>query len=434
MPQANPNEIAVRCYTEKPPKPKKENQRPRPLDEPSEFTLVFDCETTTDEAQTLRFGFYQIRQGVELYEQGVFYCPKTLTAPELITLKAFADDGGFRVITVGEFQKDIFLKVAYHWGGLVVGFNIPFDVSRIAIGHAPARRQLRGGFSFKFATDRRVPALRIRHLDRKSAMFGFAAPKTQTTGRSRRKKQDITPHHRGYFCDLKTLAAALTSRSFSLASLADYLGVQTQKQETSEHGQTLTPSYLSYACDDVQATWECHLELSDRYAAHGLTSPAHRVLSEASVGKSHIKDMGIKPLLECQPDYDKNLLGKILCGYYGGRTEVHIRRVITEVIYCDFKSMYPTVNSLMGLWSFVIADGMTVHTTTEETQALLNRIQYQDFQKQEQWQVLTTLVRLKPNDDLLPVRAKYDGKVRTIGLNHLTAETLTCPLRVVQLL
>ena len=48
-----------------------------------------------------------------------------------------------------------------------------------------------------------------------------------------------------------------------------------------------------------------------------------------------------------------------------------------------------------------------------------------DLQDPDTWRQLTTLVRISPNDDLLPVRAKYDKRKRdsfTIGLNHLNAE------------
>ena len=78
-----PNEIAVRCYTEEPPKAGKSKKPWKGLDEPSDFTLVFDCETTTDEVQALRFGFYQVREGLKLYEQGIFYCAKTVCRQRL---------------------------------------------------------------------------------------------------------------------------------------------------------------------------------------------------------------------------------------------------------------------------------------------------------------------------------------------------------------
>ena len=40
---------------------------------------------------------------------------------------------------------------------------------------------------------------------------------------------------------------------------------------------------------------------------------------------------------------------------YGGRAEVRLRRDIQEVVYYDIKSMYPTVNALMGLWELTSA-------------------------------------------------------------------------------
>jgi len=61
---------------------------------------------------------------------------------------------------------------------------------------------------------------------------------------------------------------------------------------------------------------------------------------------------------------------------YGGRAEVRTRREISEVMYCDFKSMYPTVNGLMGLWQFVIAESVLVEDTTEETQTFLDAIEW----------------------------------------------------------
>ena len=180
---------------------------------------------------------------------------------------------------------------------------------------------------------------------------------------------------------------------------------------------SLTPEMMSRPLGNV------YVALSERYAEHGLESPAHRILSEASVGKAYLKGMGIQSLLDCQPDFSREIFGKVMCAYYGGRAEVHIRRVITEVIYCDFKSMYPTVNTLMGLWSFVIAHGMTLETTTDATRAFLNEVRFEDFQNPDQWKCLTTLVRLKPSHDLLPVRAPYDGRTHTIGLNYLTPES-----------
>ena len=316
----------------------------------------------------------------------------------------------------------MFLKVGYHWQGSVIGFNLPFDVSRIAKNHSEARGSLRGGFSFSLTTDKHDPRVRVKHLSRRAALIDFAAPATQNTGRSDRRRNIKNAHHRGYFVDVKTLAVALTSRSFTLANLCQHLDTDTQKLATDAHGGPITAQYLDYARADVQATWECFEALAAIYATHGVETPLHRILSEASIGKAYLQQMGIQPLLACQPGIPRSLFGKIMCAYYGGRAEVRIRRVIREVLYVDYKSMYPTVNSLMGLWAFVIADGMDWTDATAETQEFLNRVSLDDFQTKETWKRLRTLVRIRPNGDILPVRAKYDGKVNTIGLNIFTSD------------
>ena len=67
--------------------------------------------------------------------------------------------------------------------------------------------------------------------------------------------------------------------------------------------------------------------------------------------------MGIAPWRVVQPDFPPEMLGPMLSSYYGGRSEVRIRREIRQVMLCDFLSMYPTVCTLMRLWPFIIANG-----------------------------------------------------------------------------
>src|SRR5262249_48533422 len=48
----------------------------------------------------------------------------------------------------------------------------------------------------------------------------------------------------------------------------------------------------------------------------------------------------------------------------------------------------------------------------------------EDLQRQSFWPQLTVLVRLAPDRDLLPVRARYEAdQQKTIGLNYLTSST-----------
>jgi hypothetical protein len=210
-----------------------------------------------------------------------------------------------------------------------------------------------------------------------------------------------------------------------LGSLAEFLKVPSRKLDTDEHGGALTSAYIAYALRDVQVTWECYVELSRRYAKHQLTrTPIDRIKSEAGIGKAYLKEMGIRPCRLVQPDFPPEITNIIMQTYFGGRSEVHLRRLIAQVLYCDFLSMYLTVCTLMGLWRWVIARGVAFRDTTDETQSLLATITVQDFQCPKTWRNLATLVQLVPDGDILPVRAQYNGDSQyTIGLNTLTSDS-----------
>jgi hypothetical protein len=367
----------------------------------------------------LRFGFFQVRRGEKLEKEGMFFDAKTLSKSERIRLRNFAKAQDVEWLAVEDFRSDVFLKYGYVRGGTIVGFNLPFDLSRIAIAHGSARREMRGGFSFDLTGKPDDSRVRVKHLSPRAALIDFGVPGEQETYRSWRNRRMRVAAYRGHFVDIKTFASALLSRRFSLHGLAVYLGTPTQKHETDEHG-TITEAYLRYARADVQVTWECFEELKNRYAEHGLSRNPDRMLSEASIGKAYLQQMRIKPLLGCDPSFPRERFGEIFCAYYGGRAEVRNRRVVPEVLYCDFKSMYPTVNSLMGLWRFVIGRGMRVEETTSATRTFLEAVTLEDLQKPDTWKKLCTLVRLQPQDDILPVRCKYDDQTFTIGLNCLT--------------
>jgi hypothetical protein len=411
--------LAIRAYSERPGRAPLGSRAPRNDAATSEWTLIFDCETTVDAAQQLRVGFFQVRRGQAIKRKGAFYDPAATTVSEKDLLRAYAQMHELELITVAEFRTNVFLKYGYVRQGTIVGFNLPYDISRIAVNHGSARREMRGGFSFDLTGEASDPRVRVKHLSPRASLIDFGIPGEQETPRAWRNRGMRLPAYRGHFVDIKTLASALLSRRFSLHTLAVHLGTPAQKHDTDEHG-TITKAYLDYARADVQVTWECFRELVIRFHEHGLAKSPDRMLSEASIGKAYLQQMGIKPLLGCDPSFPRERFGEIFCAYYGGRAEVRNRRVVREVMYCDFKSMYPTVNSLMGLWAFVIAHGMTVEDTTSETQAFLEAIELEDLQKPETWKKLCCLVRLKANDDILPVRAQYDGESYTIGLNHLT--------------
>ena len=357
--------ILLRGYVETDPPPRRQRRRWR--QPPSNFVLFFDTETAPDGAQQLRFGCYQLCQGDQCRERGIFYDPGNVKPSEISELRRVANSRGHRLMTAPDFIDSVFYPAAKA-GALIVGFNLPFDISRLAIHHDTARvvprkdgsvdRSMQGGFTFSLSGDPKNGNLRVKHLSRRAAFINFSVAE------------------RGYFLDLKTLAAALTSKSHRLDSLAKSLKTATPKADFSDFGRDIDEEFISYAIDDVQVTRECYERLIAQYEKHGLSgqTPATRIYSEASLGKAYLEAMNIRPWRLVQRDFPNDILGAIMSSYFGGRAEVHRRREVVRTLYCDFASMYPTVCTLQRLWRFVIATGVDWADATAEAQTFLGGV------------------------------------------------------------
>jgi hypothetical protein len=447
--------VSLRAYvTRAPTKAKKSKaeekrgQRPAgkkqfpPRIPPSDWVLIFDCETRTTPDQRLRFGAYQLRNRGRLFERGAFYEPEVLSAEDLTVLsevvaeESEASDGErVRLLTRDQFVDQVLYGYGRDVGAQIVGFNLPFDISRLAIDHDSARRSMRGGFSFKLSEKEGRAHVAVKHLSQKAALIRFTGEKPEEAEDDAAEIDPNTPHEsevpadpdRGYFVDVKTLAAALTSSSHSLASLSELLDVPTKKTDSEEHGGPLTPDYVRYGLRDVQTTWECFDAVARRFASFGLDETgAYDLYSEASLGKAYLKTMKIARWRDLQPKFPSQMIGQILSAYYGGRAEVHIRRQIVPVIHCDFLSMYPTVCTLMGLWNFVRARGVIYRDDTDQARALIEASREElmkGLRHKPIWSELTALVQVAPDRDLFPVRAKYpDAETANIGLNELSSD------------
>lgn len=75
-------------------------------------------------------------------------------------------------------------------GAQIVGFNLPFDLSRLAIRHSSARRTMKGGFSLTLAEDR--PHVVVKHLSQQSALIRFAGDRpTQEATAEEETDEDV---------------------------------------------------------------------------------------------------------------------------------------------------------------------------------------------------------------------------------------------------
>lgn len=111
--------------------------------------------------------------------------------------------------------------------------------------------------------------------------------------------------------------------------------------------------------------------------------------------------------------------------YYGGRAEIRIRHTPVPVVYTDFTSQYPTVNTLLKLWSVLIAERLKVRDATEDVARFLESLQPHELYNQKAWPQLAFFALVQPEGDILPVRTVYgdhQSEQTNIGLNPLTSQ------------
>ena len=179
---------------------------------PSEWVLVFDTETTDDETQRFRFGTFQLWEGGRREAHGVLLDPDATTDVEKRNLETETRKLKCKLLTVADFMEKIFFPAAYKAGATIVGFNLPFDLSRLALAWQRARpvyrrnrnnevlridRSMVSGFTFKVSDRVDRPNLRVKHLSRRAAFINFAYAGEQPTARSRRNRKENTSRERG---------------------------------------------------------------------------------------------------------------------------------------------------------------------------------------------------------------------------------------------
>jgi hypothetical protein len=409
--------------------------------------LVFDTETRTDATQALTFGSYRLIVGGKCLEEGIFYGDDLPDMDRQVIEKYVATHapqtarGGSRELKLLSRSKfvDKLFEAAYKARYLLIAFNFPFDISRIAWGFSESRERFKGGFSFHLwsyfdaqgheQVNKYRPSIIIKHLDSKRALKRF-------TDRLKPDKEDLIPEDsetakpaeksifRGHFIDCRTLAFALTDTAYTLETACKSFGVEHGKQKATRHG-VVSEEYIDYNRRDVLATSELAVKLLQEYNRHPIDLQPTKAYSPASIGKAYLRRMGIKPILERQPDFPKEYLGYAQSAFFGGRTSAHIRKVAVPVVYTDFLSMYPTVNSLMGLWRFVTAYKIQVEHCAEEILALLNGITLERLFDPETWKHFAGFVKIIPDGDILPSRSQYDGDTSDwqVAINYLSGDT-----------
>jgi hypothetical protein len=422
--------------------------------------LAFDCETRVDYTQALTFGCARLhrltwqRRRVTLrcigefcfhadelprtdpdgYETLKTYCRGRL--PALDEPKDPFPQALLWLMPRSEFVE-LFYDYAYKQRAMVVGFNLPFDISRLAVkwGTVTRRGPFYGGFRFTLSqvTSRKTgdprealwrPPIAVKPIDSKRALIGFRKP-----GGPRASKRRLGfEHHSGQFLDLHTTVRALTDENHSLKSAGETFNAKIVKADADEHGK-ITPQYIDeYARRDVAATASLFEAVMADYLQDPIDLQPTRAFSAASRGKAHLHAMNIRPVLERQPDFPPDVLGHAMTSYFGGRAEAHTRRVSPAGIpveYLDYLSMYPTVHVLMDLWHVMTAAKVQVVEENPETlRAWIEQLTLDDLFDPATWPRLRMFAQIKPQNVVLPVRASYGvADDFNIGLNYYSSDS-----------
>jgi hypothetical protein len=429
------HEIYLRCHTRILDDKPQENRKVKKSLVLPRYVLVLDTETTMDARQSLNFGAYQFCEAdshgnYSCREEGLFHADD-LPARQRELLRRYVvqenrkksgSGGKLKLYNRSAFVEKV-MYVAIQADALISGYHLPFDLARLAVEYRVARGAGGRGWSFvvfryrskktgEWLPNSFRPRIQLRPKDSKAAFIRLA-------------NGDMNqPYRIGRFLDLKTLVWALRNKSLSLESACREFKVP-GKLDHLPTGR-VTREEAIYCRGDVQASiglLNATLAEFKRYRLGGL--PPEKAFSAASIAKAFLGTMGIVPPQQ-KFELDDQTLGHCMEGYYGGLACVRIRHTPVPVVYTDFTSQYPTVNTLLKLWPMLIADRLKVRDATREVQTLLKSLTLDQLFDPRTWPKLAFFALVQPDGDILPVRTVYGdghaGEQTNIGLNPLTSE------------
>ena len=391
-----------------------------------EHALVFDTETRVTADQSLTFGVYRLcklaAEGYGVTEEGIFYSDD-LPAKERKVLDKYMSTAvsdvasfppRFPLYSRSEFMKRVFWPAIKHKGALVVGFNLPFDLARLALDWSRGKK---GEWSLTLsryangAENRNRPRITIQPIDSKKAFIKLARPW---------KPKEWKYKGAAHFLDLRTLAWALFNKSFSLRTLCKELKTEHQKLDHEPTG-LVTPEEIEYARQDGRCTVDALNELKREFDQHPIGLKPYNAYSPASVAKSYLEQMGIvRP--EEKFDVPDEILGIAMQGYYGGRSETRIRCAEVPCSPVDFTSEYPSCCALLGLFDVLKAKTVSFDDDTESVRRLLRRVTLRGCFDPGAWKRYRFFALVKPDGDILPVRTVYNEVTHNIGNNYLKSD------------
>jgi len=415
----------------------------QPIHNQVDEILTIDTETSMDVDKSLLYGFALHTGRNRLKRLIVFYEPEQLTQEEIQTLQDYANSLDLSTVSdkleigneglyknalcmpVNRFIKWMYEAMRYNHL-LIVGHNLAYDLSRLATSWYEPKNRWAGGFGLTLSEH--YPALLVKHIGYAKNLWGIA----KKYYRDKNGKVKVsTAYDSVHFVDTMTLSGAILGEPVGLSRLGEKLNIPAhlQKFDRPEHDYRPTKDNLAYASQDVLTTYTCYQELQTLYNRHNLNTSIWNMLSGASLGKAYLREIGIKSFSELHPDFPGSVIGAAMNSYFGGRSEINIRLNPVRGRLRDFSGEYPVSCALMHIQDFLLSENINIDRSDEareRIQALLSLpinalLEY--LHDKNNWRQLTTLVKIKPDGDRLPLRTNYgDGNSTNIALPYVTSE------------
>jgi hypothetical protein len=307
---------------------------------------------------------------------------------------------------------------------MIVGFNLPFDLSRLALDWGSAEN---GGWSLilsqwrnpetgELGANKFFPRIVVNALNSKTAIiYSTRAPLSEPGERSKRSK--LWPVAR--FLDLRTLLWALRNEAYSLQTACDGFNIP-GKLDHKPTGR-IDLEEIEYCRQDVRATVGLLNAAKKEFDLHPIDPGPDRMFSPASFAKAYFDNLNIEYPSQkvSNPDY---YYGIFMQAYFGGRAECRIRNCEMPICLVDFMSQYPVVNELLDNWSVLIAQAVEFPDATKKVRHLLSRITLEKCFDPSYWTQFNFFALVYPENDILPVRTVYNGTTQNIGVNYLTSK------------
>jgi hypothetical protein len=410
--------------------PQKEYRSKRRVSQPKD-ALIFRCATTSDEKKDLLFGAYICAElegaGYVAKEIGLFY--RKGHPEEIQALTRFVKGSAYELGSEEEFRRGVFLKYLKA-GALIVAYDAPFEISRIAIKwNRSAKTRRAFSFYFRMFRDKKTgkmrpsgyePEISIESIDAAKAIY--RPIKYKFHDRDAEREEEDKKFSNVHILDLKTLTSVLTGEVYSFPSSCNIFGAPVSRQHRN-HSRVTKPA-IEHLLRGVNAELVLLNRLQQEFGWHPVDLPPARCYSPATLAKSYLSAMGIRPPQQKFKIPDR-INGIATQASAGGRAECMIRGTVIPGTYVDLHAQFPAVSHRLGCRELLCAESLEFPDFTIGARKMLERASLDGCFRPAFWKQLRWYALVELNDDVVPIRAKFGLRADsdpTLGWNFLTSK------------